>query len=146
MTASEKAFQVLTFGRLSNMVPFVLRSILGLVMCLMTLGTGVLDARATEGKEIPVKGSVTLVELGSNACIPCKMMAPILEKLGKSYKGKAEIVTVDVYKEKEQVKRFGIRAIPTLIFFDAGGKEVHRHVGFMAEQAIVEQLKKMGVN
>ena len=128
------------------MVPIVLRFVSGLGILLLVVGIGTLDAKATEGKEIPVKGSVTLVELGSNACIPCKMMAPILEKLGKNYKGKAEIVTVDVYKEKEQVKRFGIRAIPTLIFFDAEGKEVHRHVGFMAEQAIVEQLKKMGIN
>jgi thioredoxin 1 len=96
--------------------------------------------------EVPVKGMVTMVDLGANSCIPCKMMAPILEKLEKEYQGKAAIVFVDVWKDKEPARRFGIRAIPTQIFFDKDGNEVYRHEGFMSEKAIVTQLKNMGVN
>ena len=95
--------------------------------------------------EVPVKGMVTMVDLGAGACIPCKMMAPIVEKLQKVYEGKAAVVFLDVWKDQSPAKRFGIRAIPTQIFFDKEGKEVHRHVGFMSEEAIVTQLKKMGV-
>ena len=95
--------------------------------------------------KIPLKGTVTMVDLGAKSCIPCKMMAPILEKLEKVYDGKAAIVFIDVWKHRQQAKRFRIRAIPTQIFFDQQGKEVYRHVGFMSEKAIVKQLKKMGV-
>jgi len=94
---------------------------------------------------VPVKGMVTMVDLGADSCIPCKMMAPIMEKVEKKYKGKAAIVFIDVWKDKEPAKKFGITAIPTQIFFDKEGREVYRHTGFMGEADIVGQLKKMGV-
>ncbi|NTV58060.1 MAG: thioredoxin family protein, partial [Deltaproteobacteria bacterium] len=70
---------------------------------------------------------------------------PILEKLEKDYKGRAAIVFLDVWKDPDQAKRFGIKVIPTQIFYDKQGNEVLRHTGFMSEEAIVAQLKKMGV-
>ena len=96
--------------------------------------------------EVPTKGMVTMLDLGAKTCIPCKMMAPIIEKLKKAYKGKASIIFIDVWQHPDQAKRYGIRAIPTQIFFDEHGKEVYRNVGFMGEEAIVRQLKKMGVS
>jgi thioredoxin 1 len=96
--------------------------------------------------EVPVKDMVTMVDLGAKSCIPCKMMAPIMEKLDKDYKGKAAILFIDVWKDPDQAKRFGILTIPTQIFYDKQGKEVLRHSGFMSEEAIVVQLKKMGIN
>ena len=102
--------------------------------------------RVQEDGAIPVKGMVTLLDLGADKCIPCKMMAPIIEKLEKKYEGKAAIVFIDVWKDNTQAKRFGVRAIPTQIFFDKDGKEVYRHIGFMGEADIVKQLKKMGVS
>jgi thioredoxin 1 len=112
---------------------------------LFTIDT-VLWAEPGTPPEIPVKGLVTMVDLGAHSCIPCKMMAPVLEKIEKDYRGKAAIVFVDVWKDKEPARRFGIRTIPTQIFFDKAGNEVYRHVGFMSEDAIVAQLKNMGVN
>ncbi|MBF0241941.1 MAG: thioredoxin family protein [Desulfamplus sp.] len=99
----------------------------------------------TNPQTVPVKGMVTMVDLGAKKCIPCKMMAPILEKLEKVYAGKAAIIFIDVWENNEEAKRFGIRAIPTQIFFDADGKEIARNTGFMPEEAIVAQLTKMGV-
>ncbi len=95
--------------------------------------------------DVPAKGMVTMVDIGAKACIPCKMMAPIMEKLEKVYEGKAAILFIDVWKNPEQGPRFRISAIPTQIFYDANGKEVYRHVGFLSEEAIVDQLQKMGV-
>jgi thioredoxin 1 len=95
--------------------------------------------------DVPVKGMVTMVDLGAKKCIPCKMMAPIMEKMEKAYLGKAAIIFIDVWEKQEQAGRFGISIIPTQIFFDPRGKEVYRHVGFMSEEAIVAQLQKMGV-
>ncbi|MBF0573455.1 MAG: thioredoxin family protein [Desulfamplus sp.] len=82
---------------------------------------------------VPVKGMVTMVDLGAKKCIPCKMMAPILEKLEKAYSGKAAILFIDVWEHKEEAQKFGIRAIPTQIFFDADGKEITRHTGFFVK-------------
>jgi len=103
------------------------------------------ETESGEVREVPVKGMVTMLDLGADSCIPCKMMAPILTKMEKQYDGKAAIIFIDVWKHRDQAKRFGVRAIPTQIFFDKEGKEIYRHMGFMGESAIVEQLKKMGV-
>lgn len=96
--------------------------------------------------EIPVKGMATMVDLGAKECIPCKMMVPVMEKVEKKYRGKAAVVFIDVWKDKEPAKRFGIRAIPTQIFFDKEGKEVYRHEGFMGEAEIDRVFKKIGVS
>jgi thioredoxin 1 len=94
---------------------------------------------------VPLKGMVTMIDLGAKKCIPCKMMVPILVKMEKQFEGKAAIVFIDVWEHNEQAKRFGIRAIPTQIFFNEEGREIFRHVGFMDEKAIINQLKKMGI-
>ena len=96
--------------------------------------------------EIPVKGMATMLDLGAKECIPCKMMVPVLEKVKKKYKGKAAIIFIDVWKDKAPAKRFGIRTIPTQIFFDKQGKELYRHEGFMGEAEIDRIFKKMGVS
>jgi len=103
------------------------------------------DADPPDFSKVPVKGMVTMIDLGAKKCIPCKMMAPILEKMEKVYRGKAAIVFIDVWENREQAGRFRISSIPTQIFFNPEGKEVFRHVGFMGEEAIVAQLKSMGV-
>ena len=96
-------------------------------------------------EEIPVKGMPTMLDLGANECMPCKMMVPVMEKVEKKYEGKAAIVFIDVWKDKAPAKRFGIRAIPTQIFFNAEGKEVYRHEGFMSEADIDKVFHRMGV-
>lgn len=102
-------------------------------------------AYAQDFSKVPEQGKVTMVDLGAKKCIPCKMMAPIMGKLEKAYEGKAHIVFIDVWEHREQAPRFGIRAIPTQIFFNAQGEEVYRHEGFLEEKAIVDQLTRMGV-
>lgn len=94
---------------------------------------------------IPVKGMVTMVDLGAASCIPCKMMAPILDRLEKRYRGKAAIVFIDLRYHRDAAQHFGVRAIPTQIFYDKNGREMSRHMGFMSEEAIVAQLKALGV-
>jgi thioredoxin 1 len=96
--------------------------------------------------EAPVIGQVNLVDLGSDYCLPCKMMTPIMTKVEKDYKGKAAVVYINIEKFPDQAKHFGIRVIPTQIFYDKKGKEVYRHEGFLSEKDIVAQFKKMGVN
>jgi thioredoxin 1 len=95
---------------------------------------------------IPTPGMVTMVDLGANKCIPCKMMAPIVEELKKEYKNRASIIFIDVWEQPEQSKRFGIRAIPTQIFYGKDGVEAGRHEGFMDKNSIVSVFEKLGVS
>jgi thioredoxin 1 len=95
--------------------------------------------------KVPEKGKFTLIDLGAGSCIPCKMMAPVLEKVKKRFAGKAEVIVIDIRYDRDQAQRFQLQAIPTQIFFDKEGKEVFRHLGFLDENAIVEQFTKMGV-
>lgn len=90
-------------------------------------------------------GNPVVADFGRGTCTPCKMMQPILEKLQKEYEGKTPILILDVDEYASLSRKYGVRMIPTQIFFDANGKEVYRHQGFMPEDDIVVQLKKMGV-
>lgn len=86
-----------------------------------------------------------LVDLGADQCIPCKMMAPILTGLEKDYTGQLNVVFIDVWKRREESARYGIRLIPTQIFFDATGKELFRHEGFYAKKDILAKWAELGV-
>jgi thioredoxin 1 len=97
------------------------------------------------GVQIPVPGMVTMVDLGAKKCVPCKMMAPILQELEKEYSERAAIVFIDVWVNPDAGRKFAIRTIPTQIFFDAEGKEVGRHEGFLDKASIVAELQKLGV-
>ena len=115
------------------------------LICAVILLLPIAGIAAAVPAEVPVKGMVTMVDLGAKKCIPCKMMAPILEKLEKVYAGRAAIVFLDVWKDPKPAHRFAIPGIPTQIFFDKDGKEVFRHLGFLSEEEIVRRLKDMGV-
>ena len=86
-----------------------------------------------------------LVDLGADKCIPCKMMAPILEELKTAYAGQFEVEFLDVWKNPDAGKPYGIRSIPTQIFIDAGGKELFRHEGFFPKEDILAKWRELGV-
>ncbi|MCE5276480.1 MAG: organomercurial lyase [Planctomycetaceae bacterium] len=87
-----------------------------------------------------------LLDLGSKSCIPCKMMAPILDELKKDYAAKFAVEFVDVgMKENLPIARkHGIRLIPTQIFLDKDGKELWRHEGFLGKDDILAKWKELG--
>ena len=84
--------------------------------------------------------------LGAGKCIPCKMMAPILEELKKEYAGRMDVDFIDVWKNPDAAKPYGIEMIPTQIFFNAEGKELFRHIGFFAKDDILAKWKELAVN
>jgi thioredoxin 1 len=86
-----------------------------------------------------------LVDLGKGTCIPCKKMKPILEELTVEYEGRAVIEYIDLRYHPEAGREYGIRLIPTQIFFDPEGNEVFRHEGFMDKETIVAKFREMGV-
>ena len=86
-----------------------------------------------------------LVDLGSDQCIPCKEMAPILEELKSEYAGKFRVEFLDVRKEPVLGTAYNIQLIPTQIFFDASGKELFRHEGFYSKEDILAKWKELGL-
>jgi len=126
---------------------FIAVLIIFVVFCSQLVSTaGETIATSTQAAGTSDSGKVTMIDLGADKCIPCKMMAPILEELKKEYAGRADIIFIDVWKDRSQAKKYGIRAIPTQIFFDASGREVYRHTGFMDKKRIVETLSRLGVS
>jgi thioredoxin 1 len=87
-----------------------------------------------------------LVDLGANTCIPCKMMAPILEELTDEYRGRLHVEVIDVQQNREAAKEYGIRVIPTQIFFDPDGQERFRHEGFMSKEDILQKWQELSVD
>lgn len=90
-------------------------------------------------------GLPTIAEFGRGVCVPCKQMKPILEELAMEYKGKLNVVIVEVDDHMDQTRQYGIVAIPTQIFFDSSGNEVISHVGFLPKEEIITQLENMGI-
>ncbi|HYN78382.1 MAG TPA: thioredoxin family protein, partial [Lamprocystis sp. (in: g-proteobacteria)] len=103
--------------------------------------------RAAAGKSDRLLGSgqPTVIDVGARTCIPCKKMAPILEALAVTYQGKASVLFVDLHEDEETANTLRVQMIPTEIFFNAQGREVSRHIGFMDESAILAQFKTLGV-
>lgn len=93
----------------------------------------------------PKKRLPKIVDLGAMKCIPCKMMAPILEELKKDYEGKLEVVVIDVWENRGEAEKYGIQAIPTQIFYDENGKEFFRHEGFLPKEDILKTFRDHGI-
>jgi thioredoxin 1 len=87
-----------------------------------------------------------LLDLGAGKCIPCKMMAPILEEMKKDYAGTLDVEFIDVWNNPDAGKQYEIEVIPTQIFYDATGKELFRHIGFYAKADILAKWKELGVD
>lgn len=91
------------------------------------------------------KPKITFIELGSVGCIPCKKMQPIMKSIEKKYGEQIKVVFYDVLKEKDKIERYKIDLIPTQVFQDENGKEIHRHVGYYPEKDIDAFLQKKGL-
>ncbi|MBK9472900.1 MAG: thioredoxin family protein [bacterium] len=96
----------------------------------------------------PVAESVALprmLDLGADKCVPCKMMAPILDELKQDYAGSLTVDFIDVWKDPTAAQPYGIRVIPTQIFFAKDGTELFRHEGFFSREDILAKWRELGV-
>jgi thioredoxin 1 len=87
-----------------------------------------------EAFELKVLGSDTpvIVDFWAPWCGPCRMVAPILEKLAEQYAGKLIVAKVNTDENPEWAGRYGVQGIPTMLFI-ANGKLVHQQVGAVPE-------------
>jgi len=121
------------------------------VMALLTLFEGRLYAaelKSGTGHAVTSSPSVkypALVDVGARKCIPCKMMAPILDELSTEYAGILRVEFIDVQTDHDKAMQLGVRGIPTQIFYDSKGKELYRHIGFISKEDILRTFDKLGV-
>ena len=92
--------------------------------------------KAVLQSEIPV-----MVDFWAPWCAPCKMVAPILEKVAKEHAGKLIVAKVNTDDNPEWAQKFEVRGIPTLLLI-SGGKEIHRQVGALPEPFMVEMVNE----
>lgn len=90
-------------------------------------------------EEIISSGNLVVVDFWAEWCGPCKMIGPIVEDLATEYEGKAVIGKVDVDENPEVCEKYGIRNIPTLLFFK-NGEVVDKVVGAAQKAALKEKI------
>ena len=88
------------------------------------------------------RGRIVLVDFWAGWCVPCKMMAPVLNDLAEELKGKAFVGKVDVEKYQSLAQKFNVRNIPTMVLF-RDGKEVNRFVGIKTKDFLVKQIENV---
>ncbi|NOR45180.1 MAG: thioredoxin fold domain-containing protein [Candidatus Delongbacteria bacterium] len=90
---------------------------------------------------------VTLVEIGSVKCIPCKKMQPILKEIEDEFGDRVEVIFHDIWTTKGKIdaREYNVRLIPTQVFLDSTGKEYFRHEGFFPKKNILKKLAEKGL-
>jgi len=90
-----------------------------------------------------VKGSKPLVvDFWAEWCGPCRMITPIIEELASEYEDRVAIGKMNVDENDEVVGQFGIRSIPTILFFKQG-ELLDKHVGVAQKNVLEEKIKAL---
>jgi thioredoxin 1 len=92
-------------------------------------------------QEIEKHDGLAVVDFWATWCGPCKMLAPVVEKVATSFAGKAKFVKLDTDKNPSLAGQYQVSGIPCLILFK-GGQPVDRIVGYVSEQTISSMLNK----
>jgi thioredoxin 1 len=91
--------------------------------------------------EKQIKSGITLVDFWAEWCMPCKMMAPVLNDVAADLTDGAEVGKVNIEQFQSVAAKYKVRSIPTLILFK-NGKEINRFVGGKSKEFLVTQINQ----
>jgi thioredoxin 1 len=92
-------------------------------------------------------GRPSVVDFGSNSCIPCIQLRPVMAAVKDAHGGRINVLFMEVSDNRDLARQYKVRLVPTLIFFDAQGREVQRKIGFMERveiETVLRDLKFLG--
>jgi len=89
-------------------------------------------------------GKPVLLQLGAHWCPPCRKQLPVMTELGKE-QNSFLTAFLDVDEHPNKARNYGVSSIPVLIFFDAEGRELFRHVGFWSKEEILYKQRELGL-
>ena len=92
--------------------------------------------------EHQIKSGIMLVDFWATWCMPCKMMAPVLNDLSEDLTGNASVGKLDVDQNRAASAKYGVRSIPTLVLFK-NGKEINRFVGVKTKDFLLKEIQKV---
>ncbi|MQG19275.1 MAG: thioredoxin [SAR202 cluster bacterium] len=108
------------------------------------MGSTVAVTDQTFEEEVLKSTIPVLVDFWAEWCGPCKMIAPILDKLSTEYEGKLKIAKVDVDSNAEKAGEYGVRGIPTLLIFNPGNPQpADQIVGALPEATLRARIDKV---
>jgi thioredoxin 1 len=91
------------------------------------------------------KTGIVLVDFWGSGCMPCKLMAPVMNELAEETNGRVTIAKLNVNESQGTASKFNVRSIPTLILF-MNGKEIHRFIGFKSKETILREIERKSIN
>ena len=92
--------------------------------------------------EATIAEGVTMVDFWAPWCGPCRMIAPVVEELAEDFEGKATIAKVNTDEEQDISVKYGIRSIPSILFFK-DGEMVDQMVGAASKEAFAEKINAL---
>ena len=92
--------------------------------------------------EEAIKEGVTMVDFWAPWCGPCRMIAPVVEELAEDFEGKATIAKVNTDEEQDIAVKYGIRSIPSILFFK-DGEQVDQMVGAASKDAFADKINAL---
>ena len=94
-------------------------------------------------EELVNSGKPMVLDFWAEWCGPCRMVAPIIDELATEYEGRVTIGKMDVDENNDVVAQFGVRNIPTVLFFKDGKKTAIRLAGSQSKETIEEKIKEL---
>jgi thioredoxin 1 len=88
-------------------------------------------------------GRPSIIDFGSNRCIPCIQLRPVLRELKDAHRDRINVIFMEVNDHRDLALQYKVQLVPTVIFFDAKGREIRRTVGFMDREAIERVLRDL---